>query len=195
MKKQELKQLETPIGIVLITDGNKTIPFTISKNIITLTYEVYEKFTVPTGKYLHTETSYKIIINTNDLDFGRDFKIMFTPGKLEFQSSDEANEALVITKDGWTLGLGMYDPNDKEMNRQLLFHYKRCQQNATREEPFEYDITKFRRYCVERSEDDSGFTFRLLDRSEENIIFYVAWIKHDGVDASYYEDAIGFWLT
>ena len=197
MLKQIKKSIVTPIGKVFITDGESSIPFTVDKNDCDYMLDIYDENNKPTGRKIHTETNYQIAIKTNDLEIGKIYKIVFSGGKLEFSDSDEGTEGLSITKDGWTFGIGMFNPNEYEEMEQSIRHSINIGKGIYGNQipRFEYDESRFRNYIIESSDDKSGYTFRLLDRDRDEIIFKIAWIEHKDIDPLRCDDAISFWIV
>jgi len=50
-------------------------------------------------------------------------------------------------------------------------------------------------YDVYRSSSNSGFSFKILDRTVEKITFLVAWIENEEGTGLDYEGILDFWLT
>ena len=73
----------------------------------------------------------------------------------------------------WSVGIGSYDMNDDIL----------------------YPNQPHTGYDVWRSDDNTGFSFVLLDRSVEIIMFLVAWIENFADADIDYEHALDFWLT
>lgn len=122
-----------------------------------------------------------------------------TGAKLDFGDSDEHTEAVSGTSNGYSIAIGAYDPNDDEK------HWQACEYSSKQPEiarqriivpPPLYDESSFVKYDVEMLKNYSGFAFRLLDRSIQEINFPVAWVenKYKGLEL-YYEDAVELWTT
>lgn len=179
---QNIEELITPIGSFTVTEGEKKIPFSVSKNQFDLPYEVYGKDNKSVIATIQTQTNYDIIINVSDLEIGHSYKLAFSE-KMVFCDSDEHTEALSITKDNWSVGLGMYDPNDGVINS--MWPASKA----------EIDESVFVRYSIEASPGSTGYIFKLLDKSFPRIYFPVAWVKNEGLPPIEYESALGYWLT
>ncbi len=197
MLKQIKKSIVTPIGEVFVSDGTSLISFMVDKNNCDNMLDVYDENGKPTGCKIHTETNYQIAIKTSDLEIGKTYKIIFSGGKLEFSDSDEGTEGLSITKEGWTFGMGMFNPNEYEEFEQHIRHSEKIGNGEYGNSipRFEYDESKFRNYIIESSDDKSGYTFKLLDRDKTDIIFKIAWIEHKDMDPIRCDDAISFWIV
>ena len=197
MLKQIKKSIVTPIGEVFVSDGTSLISFMVDKNNCDKMLDVYDENGKPTGRKIHTETNYQIAIKTSDLEIGKTYKIIFSGGKLEFSDSDEGTEGLSITKEGWTFGMGMFNPNeDEEFEQRIRYSKKLGNGEYGNSIPrFEYYESKFRNYIIESSDDKSGYTFKLLDRDKIDIIFKIAWIEHKDIDPIRCDDAISFWIV
>lgn len=123
-----------------------------------------------------TETNYALDIDTSVLEINKQYAVVFSEGGLHFFGSDECTESLTGTIGKWSVGIGSYDMNERFLNQG---------------EPH-------KGYDVWESEDKTGFSFILLDRTVEKITFLVAWIKNDpnkNIDSIDYESALDFWLT
>ena len=64
METQNITELQTPIGLITITDGSKKIPFKIRSNAFNIPYEVYDSDNKNTGKQLRTDANYTLSIAT-----------------------------------------------------------------------------------------------------------------------------------
>ena len=197
MENQNIIELQTPIGLITITDGSTKIPFKIRSNAFNIPFEVYDSDNKNTGKQLRADANYTLSIETSAFEIGHIYKIVFSTGNLRYVASDEQTEALAVTTAGWTLGIGMYDPNEDKKTAQFLKYLSKTKwvEQEITAIPCAYDETKFCKYMIEQSADQSGYTFHLLDRTVKNIYFNVAWIKHQEIEPLVYENAIGFWLT
>ncbi len=120
-----------------------------------------------------TETNYALEIDTKLLEVGKQYDIVFSEGGLKYCGSGEHTESITNTIDNWSVGIGSYDMNDDYLH-----------QNKPH-----------KGYEVWRSEDNLGFSFVLLDRTIDKIIFLVAWIENKGALNVDYESFLDFWLT
>lgn len=186
----------TPCGaIIVINENNEKCRFSVKQNPYHPEYHLF--YGTEHEEAVHTDTNYFLCIHTYDLKLGETYKIRLIGSQLHFGDSDEHTEAVSGTSNGYSIAIGSYDPNDEEKLRQadeysfrqgLLSRNKICF-------PSQYDERCFVKYDVEMLDDYSGFSFRLLENSIQEINFLVAWIenKHEGLLD--YEGAVEFWTT
>ncbi len=193
---KDITMLETPIGDIAVTCGRNLIPFSVSHNLFNVPYDIYDDV----GNIIdtiQTDTNYTIEIDVNNLNVGEWCGIYLLAIEMDYCASDERTIAYSITKDGWTVGIGAYNPNEDDEDEQA-WNYSRekgyLEKNFVMPPPV-YDETNMNRYRIEVSDDKQGFIFKLLDKNFEKICFDVAWIRHKKYESVDYEDAIGFWLT
>ena len=193
---KNLKKLVTPCGVITIVDkNNNCIPFAVQKN----PYDCPYSFKNAQGQTvtLHTDTNYKIVIKTSDLQKEVTHQIVLKGAQLRYGDSDEHTECISGCSNGYCIAIGTWLPNDDEKLRQAEDYSERMgflKRNSIIEPP-QYDTSKFKEYDVEMSDDCSGYTFYLIDDTIPEITFLVAWIKGNGVDKLEYESAVQFWTT
>lgn len=172
---ENITELKNPVGYFFVTDGNVNIPFSIRKNTFNVPYQIYDDNHQVIDE-INIETNYELVIDVNKIKLGY-YYIRFSNGTFSFGGSDEETESIVTTIENWSVGIGAYNPNDKELGQAI-------------------DETRFVRYTVSSaSELEEAFEFKLLDYSYPEIVFTVAWIENDNYDKDTYEDALVFWLT
>ena len=193
---KSLKKLVTPCGVITIVDKNNNYsPFTVQKNLFDCPYS----FKNAQGQTvtLHTDTNYKIVIKTSDLQKEVTHQIVLKGAQLRYGDSDEHTECISGCSNGYCIAIGTWLPNDDEKLWQAEDYSERMgflKRNSIIEPP-QYDTSKFKKYDVEMSDDCSGYTFYLIDDTIPEISFSVAWIKSNGVDKLEYEGAVQFWTT
>ena len=193
---KNLKKLVTPCGVITIVDKNHNcIPFAVQKNPFDCPYS----FKNAQGQTvtLHTDTNYKIVIKTSDLQKEVTHQIALKGAQLRYGDSDEHTECISGCSNGYCIAIGTWLPNDDEKLWQAEDYSERMgflKRNSIIEPP-QYDTSKFKEYDVEMSDDCSGYTFYLIDDTISEIFFSVAWIKSNGVDELEYESAVQFWTT
>lgn len=98
---------------------------------------------------------------------------------------------------GYSIAIGSYDPNDAEKMEQAYKYSKKQGFPAHNMivPPSQYDESQFVEYDVEMLKDYSGFSFRLLENSIQEIKFPVAWIKNKYENLLDYEAAVELWTT
>lgn len=190
-----ITELKSPIGTFSVMYKEQKVPFSVAKNSFDIPYDVYEDEKIV--KTFTTETNYSLEIDVCNLKIGEVYKLSFSAGILEFCDSDERTVALATTEDGWTVGVGMYNPNDDGELEQAIEYSKEKGYYAQKViiEPPQYDESRLKGYSIWQSDDKSGFTFKLLDDTVKTIYFSVAWIKCEVDSEDDCEGAIGFWLT
>lgn len=193
---KNLKKLVTPCGVITIVDkNNNCIPFAVQKNPFDCPYS----FKNAQGQTvtLHTDTNYKIVIKTSDLQKEVTHQIVLKGAQLRYGDSDEHTECISGCSNGYCIAIGTWLPNDDEKLWQAEDYSERMgflKRNSIIEPP-QYDTGKFKEYDVEMSDDCSGYTFYLIDDTISEIFFSAAWIKSNGVDELEYESAVQFWTT
>lgn len=192
-----ITELASPVGIFTVKYQEKRIPFSIKKNNFDIPVEVYDSENRNVVAMLQTETNYALIIDFSNLEIGITYKISFSCGNLKRFDSDEHTEALTTTINGYSVGIGMYNPNDDEEIEQSICYSKQRGFYTQKMiiEPPSYDETKFRGYTIKQAEDKTGYYFKVLDNTLDKITFLVAWIENKSLSANKYEDALSFWLT
>lgn len=188
--------LRTPCGNILVVDEDNTyIPFHIEKNKFDCDYE-FENAEGKT-KVINTDTNYALVIKTSSLKYGTRYQIYMTDTKLEFGDSDERTECVSGCSNGYCIAIGAYSPNDDEKQEQAYAYSKKMGFLKHRfiQDPPTFDESKFTKYDVERLDDNSGFSFHLIDDKCSEIRFYVAWIRSEKSYEVHYEGAVQFWTT
>lgn len=188
--------LSTPCGEIMVTDENeKKIRFSVKENPYRPDYRLF--YGTENEEVVNTNTNYLICIQACDLMIGHMYKICIKGGQLHFGSSDEHTAAVSGTLNGYSIAIGSYDPNDEEKLEQA-YKYSEKQGFLARNmiiHPSQYDESQFVEYDVEMLENHSGFAFRLLDDSIQEIEFPVAWIKNEYENLLDYEEAVELWTT
>lgn len=192
---KHIQELTTPVGFFAVYDGDKKIPFSVVRNGMDLPYEVYENDGAVVGT-IHTETNYQMVIETKDLQIGKEYIIRFSCGKWEYCDSDEHTTCYCTVIDNWVVGIGAYDPNDYEKDEQRWAYSKKrgylergfCQSPPT------YDESNFEKYTVEELDNLQGYKFKLFDYRSEYVWFEVAWLQAKDYPIVEYEGALGLWL-
>lgn len=192
---KNIRQLKTPIGYFAIYD-REAIPFSVTRNLFNLSSQVYNERGNIIGE-IHTETNYTIELAAKDLEIGQEYHINFSAGTWKYCNSGQNTTCLCTIIDNWAVGIGAYDPTDSEKQQQQWAYSRQhgFLEYGNLTEPPAYDESQFSAYTVCETEDSSGFRFRLIDRTMEQITFEVAWVKIDKYPTIEYESALGFWLT
>lgn len=188
--------LKTPCGNILVIDeDNAYIPFHIEKNKFDSPYE----FEDVEGKIkaINTDTNYALVIKASSLKFGTRYRIYMPNTKLEFGDSDERTECVSGCSNGYCIAIGAYSPNDDEKQEQAYAYSKKMGflKHHFIQDPPTFDESKFTEYDVERLDDNSGFSFHLIDNQRSKIRFYVAWIRSEKSYEVHYEGAVQYWTT
>ncbi len=164
----KIEVLSTPCGNIAVTDERgHTIKFSVRKNPYS-----------PDCGGLNTDTNYELCISTSDLKFGRTYKIRVNAAELSYGTSDEHTECVSGTLNDYSIAIGAYDPNDDEKLFQAEEYTKRKGYEGMIVDPPEFNKSCFKKYDVQMLDDHSGFSFQLIDRSSELIVFLAAWIKN-----------------
>lgn len=177
--------LNTPCGDITITDENENkFMFSVEENPYRPDYYLF--YGTENEKTINTDTNYMIYIDVDDLQVGHYYKIHLSDCKLHYGDSDEHTVAVSGIYDGYSIAIGAYDPNDDEKMHQA---YARLHKEKKSHHNIKYDKSRFVRYEIDMLGDYSGFVFRLLDKSEKNIKFPVAWIENNYTSfMDYYEN-------
>ena len=193
---KDIDKLCTPVGeFVVVSECGERIRFSVRKNYFDIPYEISENSEHATG-IIQTDTNYCILIDSDKLQVGINYKVFFSAGQWEFNDSDEHTNCYSTVIDDWVVGIGAYDPNDEEKEDQMWAYSKKMgylDQNFVKA-PQRFDESKFRGYSVEALDELNGFEFVLYDKSKEQVYFEVAWIKIEKYKTIEYESAIGLWL-
>lgn len=168
---RDIYTLETPLGFFCLTDDKEQLPFSVKGNCFNLPYEIYDVNNNIIGS-INTMTNYTVVVDTNNLVKGKKYKFHFSGGKWNYCGSDEGTECYVLSKDGWLVGMGSYDPNHEQ-----------------------FDVSKFADYYLEPMSKMDGFNFVLYENCREYIYFNVAWIEIGENCIDDYYGAIVYWLT
>lgn len=188
--------LQTPCGEIAVIDENeKRYRFSVKRNPYHPDCHLF--YGTEHEEAFNTDTNYLLCIHTDDLELRRKYKICLTGSRLHFGDSDEHTEAVSGTSNGYSIAIGAYDPNDDEKMRQAD-DYSSSRGDTPRNmimPPPQYDESCYVQYDVEMSEDYSGFSFRLLERSIQEIRFPVAWVKNEHEGLLEYEGAVELWTT
>lgn len=191
-----IDSLQTPCGEIAVIDENKRkCRFSVKKNPYHPDYYLF--YGSKNEEALNTNTNYLICIETCDLTVGHMYKICITGSPLHYGASDEHTEAVSGTSNGYSIAIGAYDPNDNEKMEQS-YKYSQKQGFFSRNKiiPFlQYEKSRFVQYDVEMLENCSGFSFRLLANSMQEIKFPVAWVKNKYENFLDYEAAVELWTT
>ena len=193
---QDILALSTPAGNISIRNGEQKIPFSVIKHAFNVPYAVCGADNKVLAT-LSTETNYDLVIATEQLETGVAYQLVFDGGALKKNGEDEHTISLTGTFGGHAIGIGAYNPNDNEEFAQgFAYSLERgyLEQGVVRMPPV-FDESKFRKYVVAASDSMDGYRFRLLDRTENQISFSVAWIVNPGIDPAECETAIDFWIS
>ena len=189
---KDIESLATPVGTFLVTDGEKRLRFSVAKNGLSSPYS----YDLPDNGEIQTETNYDIVIDTNTLETGKIYRIIFTSGKWNYCDSDEHTVCFSSIIDDWIVGIGAFDPNDFEKTKQQFEYSERIGtlKQHIRTEPEHYDESKFSEFTVEALNNCNGFEFKLIDRMIPYVWFKVAWIQITKYASEDYQSALGLWL-
>lgn len=192
---KHILELITPVGFFAVYDGDRKIPFSVVRNGMDVPYEVHDNDKNIIGT-IHTDTNYQIVLETKDLQIGREFIIKFSHGEWGYCDSDEHTTCYCTTVGDWVIGIGAYDPNDCWKEEQT-WEYSRRQgfwESGVCQAPPTYDESQFEKYTVEELDDFSGYKFRLFDYKSDRTRFEVAWLQVKDYPIIEYEGALGLWL-
>lgn len=187
---RDIEELITPVGNFSVYCADKKIPFSVIRNNFDVPYSIYDE----NHNEINIADTYYILINTSALEIGSVYKIAFSCGEWEFETSDEHTTCYCSVIKNWAVGIGAYDPNDDEKTAQIFQYSKLNGFNGLRC-PNKYDESKFISHIIETLPEKNGYSFRLIDKSWEYIQFPVAWIEIKDYNAEIYRRALGFWLT
>lgn len=147
--------------------------------------------------HIFADANYQIYIATRDLKIEMSYTLKFYGCKFHYKAGDDHTISLTETFGEYSLGLGVYDPNDDEKMNQA-YGYSKEKGYLERKfitEPRKYDTNKFIQYSLEVLENMSGHSYKLINISFEYIYFPVACIFIDSFDFDIYEDAMDFWVS
>lgn len=188
--------LLTPCGKIAVMDeSGQRLKFSVKKNPYCPDYHLF--YGTENEQAFNTDTNYLLCVHTEYLVLGHTYRICLIGSPLHFGDSDEHTEAVSGTANGYSIAVGAYDPNDDEKMLQAV-EYSAMQGFDARGiimPPPQYDERHFIEYDVEMLADHSGFAFRLLDRSIQEIVFPVAWVKNEHQGLLDYEAAVELWTT
>ena len=181
-------EFATPCGVLRFRDDKGNIlSFQIRQEIWDLDLTVYDyiaRKSVP----LESPYQYSITIPAAQLEMGEMYTLRLQENcNCRYGDSDECAVASLVTKENVTLSLGAQDFNDTEKNCQSVPVIKDGVQIGLRY-PERFDESKFRGYLLFALRDWSGYQFRVLDDSESEVRFRLAWIEHmaEGVNPEEY---------
>ena len=186
--------LSTPCGEITVTDEDgKRCVFSVKQNPYRPDWHLF--CGTDGEEILNTDTNYLLCIQASDLVLGRTYKICLTGDPLHFGDSDEHTEAVSGTFNGYSIAIGAYDPNDDEKLDQASRYSKKQGFHGVIVSLSQYDESRFVQYDVEMLENYSGFSFRLLENSVQEIKFPIAWVKNKHRNLPDYEAAVELWTT
>ena len=181
-------EFETPCGILTLTASEgEQLPFQVQQVMWDLQVSVYDDVAqeyVP----LESPQQYTIRVQADALTPGKDYILRLDGDcKFAYGDSDECAVASLAATENVTLSLGAQDLNDAEKDRQAVPLMRGGVQTGLRE-PEQYDESKFREYVVFTLDDWSGYRFRLIDETCQEILFRLAWAEQNlpHVDAEQY---------
>lgn len=193
---RQINRLSTPCGEISVVDGQgRKCRFSVRNNPYQTDYRLF----CGTGRerVLHTETNFLLCVPASELRLGETCQVRLTGTRLGFGGSDEHTEAVSGSANGCSIAIGAYDPNDDEKQRQA-YEYSQQQGFLARRmilPPPQYDKSRFVGYEVDMLEDYSGFRFRRLEKTVQEICFTVAWVACEPEHCTEYEAAVEFWTT
>ena len=167
--------LKCPVGEFKLTDGKNCFPFSVRKNPFNIPYEYC-------GKLIESEQNYEIVIKTENLTIGETYCFEFSHGNFVWTESDENTNCIAQTINGYSVGSGIYDFNENEKERQFV-------------EKIPLDESKMKFYIVDEKDFSNGWKFKLVDKSQEEIVLKAAWVENGNFPFKICESALGFWLT
>lgn len=175
--EHDLTALETPAGTITVDWAGKHIPFSVGPNPYS-----------PPCEGMTPADNVVIYIHTIRLP-NEEVRLRFSGCRLTPDAGDDGTLAVTGIADGWAVGLGAFDPNDRAKMEQ-------CLARGQREGEFIYDARNFREYTVDVSPEGDGFTFRLLtDRRGDILCFKAAWLPLGDRSAADCTAAVDFWVT
>lgn len=191
----DIRELETPVGAFTVTSDSEKIAFSVYHNGMgDIPYGVTDDDGRVLGE-IRTDTNYRIEIDANSLQIGKEYRIQFSAGTWEYCDSDERTTCYDAVIDDWAVGIGAYDPNAEEKEDQAWAYSKKMGFQGYCQEPLQYDESRFRQYDVEALDSLNGYRFKLFDADAKSVRFEVAWIKTGEYETIEYEGALGLWLT
>lgn len=95
---KHIQELITPVGCFAIYDGDKKTKFSVVRNSMDIPCEVYGNSGEVVGT-IHTETNYQIIIESKELQIGKEYIIKFSRGKWEYCDADEHTTCYCTTEE------------------------------------------------------------------------------------------------
>lgn len=194
---KDIDKLITPIGSIIVTCEGSPITFSVERNSFYVPYEIYSDNHHTVTDILQTEANYDIVISTAALEIGKTYEIRFDGGTLNTNCGDEHTLSLTGTFNGYSIGLGAYNPNDNEELEQAYQYSEKngCLKKHVIQMPPQFDESRFINYALKILDDMTGYSFKLIDKSAEYIYFKAACIRNGYLDALYYEDALDFWIS
>lgn len=177
-------EFETPCGILRFTDDSGNIlPFQIRQEIREESASVYDNIAeewIP----LDAQNQYTVCIPACDLTVGSEYVMrLYGDYNYAYGDSDECAVASLVTSENVTLSLGACDLNDDEKNRQAVPVIVNGERTGWGY-PDAFDTSKMRGYLLFVLPDWSGYRFRLLDDTEPEIRFRIAWAAHTAEHAA-----------
>lgn len=188
-----LSELQTPCGVLKCSDqSNNTIQFSsiqIEKQYATAVYdEIISDWVQVEPEHQSTITIHTSALNVEEIYILR----LYGDYEYQYGASDENAIANVISHNGYSLSLGAFDPNDAEKDRQCVPVYNGSVRIGLKP-PEHYDISKFQGYLLSVLPDWSGYSFKIIDHSLSEVLFRIAWIKHNDelvAEIDHYENAV-----
>ena len=192
---ENITELITPVGFFAVYDGNLKIPFSVVRNTMDVPCDVYDDSGEVVGT-IHSENNLQIIIESKDLQIGKEYIIEFSHGQWEYCDSDEHTVCYCTTVNNWVVGIGAYDPCDEQKDEQMWEYseQKGILDRNSWQKPPSYDESRFEKYTIEALDDFRGFRVRLVDYKAEYILIQVAWLQVAEFPVREYESAMGLWL-
>lgn len=163
---ERITELETPVGVLRVTDGESTIPFDVRPNrFLDRPWKVRDDADIMVDT-IDTDAKYSIYVPLADLEIGREYTISFSAGEWREICPVDFGYCNYAVIDGWVAGIGAADPDE---DRSLF-------------------------YTVDPLEENNGFRFRLIDKGRANAHFDVAWVKIGPYTQEDYVMAVYSWL-
>ena len=85
---RNIDKLKTPVGWFSVYSGDKKIPFSVVRNGFDVPSEVVDDDGNVLGT-IHTDTNYAIVLETRDLELGKEYVVRFSAGKWAYCNSDD----------------------------------------------------------------------------------------------------------
>ena len=188
----DISELQTPVGLFYIDDGDSHIPFSVQNNIMNFPYEIRDENDIIIDA-IETENNYDIIISAKHLEIGKDYAIQFSDGIWNYLDADEYSLCFNTVIDDWVVGIGAYDPNGSEKEDQEWEKHSKL--GYLQQLPIEeYDESRFSTYTIEELNERNGFRFKIYDHELEYVSFSVSWLKKDHFTLDDCECALSCWL-